>query len=306
MKSYCFGIDIGGTAVKLGLFDLSGELILKREIPTRLEDHGSLVLPDTAAAAEQMLSELNAGWQDTGGIGMAVPGPLTEDGFVSRSVNLGWENMNARDIMRDLTGLDAVAAENDAKTAALGEWWKGGHGDCRSAVMITIGTAVGGGVVVDGKILRGAFCAAGELSHIQIHLEETELCACGKFGHLQQYVAAEAIIRDHARRSGKAPLPDAKAVFDAAKQGDAAALATVDMVSRSLARVMAMVSAVVDPELYLIGGGIAKAGDFLLDRIRKDFREIVLFTSEDARIEPATLGSDAGMYGAAKLILSNL
>lgn len=298
--------------MKIGCFTLSGELISKWEIPTRTAGQGSLVLPDIAESIEKKLSEEGESPDTVSGIGVAVPGPVINHSFVKRAVNLGWENLDVRETLRELTGVKNIAVENDAKTAALGEWWKGGHENCSSAVLITIGTGIGGGVIMDGKIINGAFGAAGELSHIQVDPEETEACACGKFGHLQQYASAEGIVREFRKnltQSGKTsvlsgkPALTAKDIFDAAKAGDEAALTAVRNAARMIARVMGAVSAVIDPELFLIGGGVAKAGDFLLDMIREEFRRVVIFTSEDAAIEPAVLGNDAGICGAVKLVL---
>ena len=309
MAEFLFGCDIGGTAVKIGLFDIEGNLIEKKEIPTRKANKGANIIPDLIAAAGEMLAERDKGWGDTVGFGLDVPGPVKDHSYVIRCVNLGWRDMNVRDMIRELTGLELVMVENDAKSAALGEWWRGGHGDCSSAVLITLGTAVGGGVILDGKIHSGTFGAAGELSHIQVNPDETEPCACGKYGHLQQYVSNVGIVEDYKKRAGlgpDAPEIDAREVFDLARDGDPAALGTVNKIARDVARVMAMVSAVLDPALYLIGGGISKAGDILMDPIRREFKNLALFASEDAIIETAKLGNDAGMYGAAKLVLDQL
>ena len=312
MKKYAFGIDIGGTAVKLGLFDSDGELLEKWQEPTRVGNHGERILADTAAFLEKILAEKGLSRDDILGIGLDVPGPVTDGGFVPLAVNLGWKNYAVRDEMRKLTGIENVQVENDAKAAALGEYWKGGWEAYRSAVMITIGTAIGGAVILDGHVIHGAFGSAGELSHVQVNPEETEPCACGKYGHLQQYVSTEGILRDIRSRlndpaqasslRGCADLT-VKDVFDAAKAGDQAALATVKKTVRMLSRMLAAVSCVIDPDLYLIGGGVSKAGDFLLDMIRAEFRSLALATSENARIEAAKTGNDAGIYGAVRSVL---
>ena len=305
-----FGIDIGGTAVKLGLFDEACELLAKRQIPARLDNDGAFILPDVKASMKSLLEAKGMDWSAVKGIGIAVPGPVLDEGFVPLAVNLGWRNVDVRDVMRNLTGVDNIRVENDAKAAALGEYRMGGWESYRSAVMITLGTAIGGAVILDGKVLHGAFGAAGELSHIQVEPGETEPCACGKFGHLQQYVSTDAILKD-IRKKLSDPACESilrgyeslsvTDVFDAAKAGDGTALETVRSVARMLARVLAAVSCVIDPELYLIGGGISKAGDFLLEMIRTEFKALALATSENARIEAARMGNDAGIYGAMLL-----
>ena len=302
MRSYAFGIDIGGTAVKLGFFNGQGELIERWQIPTRLQDHGAYILSDIAASAENFLTARSMTWDDVNGIGVAVPGPVLNGAFVPLAVNLSWKNYDVKEEMRKLTGISAVHIENDAKAAALGEYWKGGWEAYHSAVMITLGTAVGGAVILDGKPVSGAFGAAGELSHIQVKADETEPCACGKYGHLQQYVSTEAIIRNYSKKTGGRERT-VKEIFDAAQAGDKPALETVDEAVRMLGRAMATVSCVIDPELYLIGGGISKAGDFLLDKLRTEFRKLALAVSENARIEAAKTGSDAGIFGAVRPVI---
>ncbi len=312
VNEYTFGVDIGGTAVKLGLFDDKGNLLDHWQIPTRLEDQGSVILPDVHTAMDGMLDINHLEWANVKGIGLAVPGPVTGDGFVPAAVNLGWKNLNVKKEMQRLTCISNICVENDAKAAALGEYWKGGWGDFRSAVMITIGTAIGGAVILDGKVLRGAFGAAGELSHIQVNPAETVPCACGKCGHLQQYVSTEGILNSVKQRLSASDQPSSlrgiagitmKDVFDAAKAGDGIALESVEEMARLLARAMTMVSCVVDPELFIIGGGVSNAGEILLDLLRKEFKKSALTMCENARIETAKTGSDAGIYGSAAQLI---
>ncbi len=306
MNKYFFGIDIGGTAIKAGLFDSHGAMVDHCQIATRLENHGAEILRDVTSAAEGCLDENHLTWQDVTGIGMAVPGPVRDGCFVPLAVNLGWKDINVRDEMLKLTGIAHVLVENDAKAAALGEYWKGGWGSYHSAVMITIGTAVGGAVIMEGKVLPGAFGAAGELSHIQVNPAEPEACACGKYGHLQQYVSSEGILRRfYKKTAGKKLLHEisVKDIFDLARNGDVAASETVDETAEILGSAMAAVSCVIDPELYLIGGGVSRAGDFLLEKLRNEFRKHALPMSADARIEAAKTGNDAGIYGAVKSVL---
>lgn len=305
VNKYIIGIDIGGTAVKLGLFDGDGKLAEKWQVPTRLGQQGRFVLPHIAAEAEERLRKKKLSWSDVHGIGIGVPGPVLDGRIVPLAVNLGWKEKDVAAEMRQLTGVSRIAAENDAKAAALGEYWKGGWENYTSAVMITIGTAVGGAVILNGRIVPGAFGAAGELSHIRVKPDETEPCACGKCGHLQQYVSAEGILRSYRNKvSGfeSAQLKTVKDIFDAAKRGQEPALSTVKDTVRMLAAAMSAVSCVIDPELFIIGGGISNAGDFLLDLVRSEFKMQALPTAEKVRIEAAKTGNDAGIYGAYQCI----
>ena len=306
MGKFLLGADIGGTLIKLGMFNEEGILICKRQIETRLENNGEFILSDIISETEKMLNSEKSGWTDVSGIGVGVPGPVLHGRFVPLAVNLGWKNRDVFENIRELTGVEKIRVENDAKAAALGEYWKGGWESYHSAVMITIGTAVGGAVIMEGKVLPGAFGAAGELSHIQVNPAETEPCACGKCGHLQQYVSAEGILRRfHEKTAGKIPAGEisVKDIFDLARAGDESALETVDETAEILGSAMAAVSCVIDPELYLIGGGVSRAGDFLLEKLRNEFRKHALPMSAGARIEAAKMGNDAGIYGAVKPVL---
>lgn len=315
MGKYLFGIDIGGTTVKIGLFSPDSSLTNKWEIPTRTEKKGEFILLDIVKSIEKELFAKGFGWVNIAGIGIAVPGPVIENQFVTRCVNLGWEHVDVAAEMQKLTGVPNITVVNDAKAAALGEWWKGGHENCGSAVMITLGTGIGGGVIVNGQIVNGAFGGAGELSHFPLVPEETEPCACGKYGHLQQYASAEGLVHQFHKKmrignkfsklSNYKNLT-AKDIIDAARGGDSLAKEVFDDAVRKIAQTMAMVTSVIDPDLFLIGGGMSKAGNFLIDAIRKEYRRFALFISENTRIEQAVLGNDAGIYGAVKCVMDNI
>lgn len=309
---YAIGADIGGTTVKLGLFGEQNRLIEKWEIATRTEEQGTHILPDLAGSVSQVLKSRGIGWDEVLGIGIGVPGPVLQQSIVNKCCNLGWDIVNVREMVQKLTGVANVMVENDANVAALGELWMGGYEESRNAVMITIGTGVGGGVIMNGQILSGAFGAAGELGHLQIDPDATEQCTCGKYGHLQQYASATGIISTAKRRLLESEQPSllrskkdisAKDVFDAAKAGDEIAVKTVDSAVDMIARTMAFISTILDPELYIIGGGVAQAGDFLLEAIRRNFKRTAFFASENAVIRPAVMGNDAGMYGAVKMVI---
>lgn len=312
MGKYAFGIDIGGTTVKMGLFTAEGEKAESWEIPTRKEESGAYILPDIAKSMEDKMEERGIAKEEIIGVGIDVPGPILEDRIVNRCVNLGWGVLDVVKELQLLTGISNIKVANDANAAALGEMWKGGGQGHSDVVMITLGTGVGGGVILGGKIVCGHFGAGGEIGHVLMNRFEEKPCACGKKGHLEQYTSATGIVRRTKevlaisdRPSTLRDLPEitAKDVFDQAKAGDALALEIVDFVGAVLGGACAMISCVVDPEIFVIGGGVSRAGDILLNTVRKYFRSGAFHASEDAKFALATLGNDAGMYGAVKMVL---
>ncbi len=311
MGSYCFGIDVGGTTVKCGLFKIDGTMVEKWEIPTRTENHGSQIVPDIAEAILTKMKELNLEKNDVEGVGIGVPGPVDEKGDVLVAVNLFWGFKELSKELTDLTGLPAKAG-NDANVAALGEVWKGAAEGAGNIIMVTLGTGVGGGIIVNGKILAGHRGAGGEIGHAVIHHEETEQCNCGNHGCLEQYTSATGIVRmakkelessaDESVLRGKEDL-SAKNVLDAFKAGDPLAVRVIEGVGEDLGGALAVFSCVVDPEVIVIGGGVSRAGEPLLEIIRKYYRRFAFTACKDTPIVLASLGNDAGMYGAARLVI---
>lgn len=311
-KKYAFGVDIGGTTVKMGLFDEEGTVLEKWEIPTNTENHGSAVLPDIAAEIEAKSAEKNIAKEDICGIGVGVPGPVDRHGNVLGCVNLGWKEFNVEETLGEMTGLK-VCAGNDANVAALGEMWKGGGKGHESIVMVTLGTGVGGGVIIDGHILAGANGAAGEIGHMPVNKHETECCGCGKKGCLEQYASATGIARMARQKLAQTEcetmlreIPDvtAKDVFDAAKNGDAVSLELVEELGERLGTALARIGAVCNPEAFVIGGGVSKAGTILTDVITKYYHEVAFHAMTDTPIVLAELGNDAGIYGCVRMVLS--
>ena len=312
MARYAFGIDIGGTTIKIGLFEESGNLVKSREIPTRKDFGGSMILGDIAEALEHECHSLHIKKSDLIGIGFGVPGPVLEEHIVNKCVNLGWGVLDIASEFKKAFGVSNIKAGNDANVAALGEQWKGGGKGCKDLVMVTLGTGVGGGIVHDGKIVAGAFGAGGEIGHFRVNKDETSVCGCGKKGHLEQYASATGIVRraqellsesDRPSSLRSTPYLSAKDVFDAAKNGDVLSLEIVEFVGEMLGTALAAISCVMDPEVYVIGGGVSKAGKILIDTISEHFTKYAFHASENAKFELAQLGNDAGMYGAVKLIL---
>ena len=307
---YCFGVDIGGTTVKLGLFSEAGAIVEKWEIVTRTENEGAAILPDVAEAINGKLEQHSIEKEQVLGIGVGVPAPVTVDGIVNGSANLGWKYKNAKKELEELTGLTAEFG-NDANVAALGEMWKGGGLGQKNIVMVTLGTGVGGGIIIDGQILTGANGAGGEIGHICVNYEETDQCGCGNRGCLEQYASATGIVR-LAKKKLEAGTADtvlnaenltAKDVFDAVKAGDQVAMEIAEEFGRYLGYALANIAALVDPEAIVIGGGVSKAGEILLDYVEKAYKERVFFANKKVRFALAQLGNDAGIFGAAKMVL---
>lgn len=307
---YCFGVDIGGTTVKLGLFEETGTVLDKWEIVTRKEDEGKNILPDVAASIAQKIVEKKLDRHDIVGVGAGVPAPVTEDGVVNGSANLGWKYKEVRWELEALTGLSAIVG-NDANVAALGEMWKGGGIGGKNIIMVTLGTGVGGGIIVGGRVITGENGAGGEIGHICVNYEEKEACGCGSRGCLEQYASATGIVRlakqklEHESRETLLDLEDlsAKTVFDAVKEGDEVAMEVADEFGHYLGYALANLATLTDPSVIVIGGGVSKAGEVLLTYIKKAFDERVFFANTGVRFALATLGNDAGICGAAKLVL---
>ncbi len=312
MQQYCFGIDIGGTSIKCGLFTREGELKEKWEIPTNRENHGESVPQDVADTILKKIKEKDLKNEEVIGVGIGVPGPVTQDGTVLKCANLGWSVFNVNEKMSALTGLK-VAAANDANVAALGEMWQGGGKGYENIIMVTLGTGVGGGVIVGGCVVAGSNGAGGEIGHIIVNPTETDQCGCGGHGHLEQYASATGIVRmakkllsEQAQESvlRKYENLTAKDVFDTAKNGDSVAMELVEELGQYLALALSHVAAVVDPQIFVIGGGVSKAGAILIDVIRKYYNKNILSALSNKEFRLAELGNDAGIYGCAKLILS--
>ncbi|MCI8865182.1 MAG: ROK family glucokinase [Lachnospiraceae bacterium] len=313
MEKKCIGIDIGGTTVKLGLFTVDGRLLDKWEVPTRKEEGGKYILEDVAASIKSVLKEKNIPMEDVAGAGMGVPGPVMPDGYVEVCVNLGWRDMNPqKELSQLLSGLP-VKSGNDANVAALGEMWQGGGKGYTDIVMVTLGTGVGGGVIIDEKIIAGKHGLGGEIGHIHVRDEETEHCNCGGVGCVEQVASATGIAREARRKMAASSTPSAmrkygdnitaKDVLDEAKAGDALALEVTEIVGRYLGLMLAQVAMTVDPEMFVIGGGVSKAGQFLIDIIDKYYDHFSPISKNKGKIGLAKLGNDAGIYGAARLML---
>lgn len=315
MKDYVFGADLGGTTCKLGLFKSDGTLLEKWEIPTDTSNNGSNILRNISEALHAKLKEKNIAADDVEGVGLGIPGPVDSKGVVNRCVNLGWGVIPVESDFANISGFK-VKAGNDANVAAMGESFAGAGKEAQSIVMVTLGTGVGGGIIIDGKILAGHTGGGGEIGHINVNEEEEEACGCGNHGCLEQYASATGIARmarkyladsdkESALRNLKNEEITAKDVFDEAKAGDELAKEIVHDVCAILGKAIATICNVVNPEMVVFGGGVSKAGKILLDELEEPFQKYVFHGARGTQLSIATLGNDAGIYGGAGMIIAD-
>jgi len=312
MSKYVVGVDVGGTTIKFGIFRLDGELIEKFAIKTDISDNGSHLLPDIATTILNKLAERSSTITDVKGVGVGIPGPVNDDGTVLVGVNIGWQQPIAvKSQLSELLGVP-VYVSNDANIAAVGEMWLGAAKGVKSAVMYTLGTGVGGGVIVDGKVINGNSGAGGEIGHMVAVADGGALCGCGKRGCLETVASATGIVRMIKEKLSSVSTDsklrqieniEAKDVFDAALLGDELALEVVDQVGYYLGISAANLAATVNPELFIFGGGVSYAGDILLTAIRKYYEQYAFPSVMNTPFVIATLGNDAGIIGGAYLAI---
>lgn len=310
MSRVYVGVDVGGTTVKIGFFSEDDELLEKWEVKTDKSDNGKNILRDVAASIKEKAA---AEGHKILGVGMGVPGPVREDGYIEVCVNLGWHDVNAQDELSDLLDGVPVLSGNDANVAALGEMWQGGGKGYKDVVLYTLGTGVGGGIIKDRRIINGRHGLGGELGHIRIREGETETCNCGQKGCLEQVASATGIAREARRAMAATEAPSmmrqfgdkiiAKDVLDCAKAGDPLAIQVMETVCYYLGWACSMMQVTVDPEAFVFGGGVSKAGTYLTDMIEKYYHKFSKISKYKAEVKLAQLGNDAGIYGAARLII---
>ena len=314
MKEYAFGIDLGGTTAKIGLFTTSGALLEKWEVPTDTSNAGEHILENLAAAVLGKMKEQSIDPEQVEGVGIGVPGPVQNASVVPIvCANLGgWGEQNVSARLSGLLDGLKVLVGNDANVAALGEIWMGAAKGCSSAVMVTLGTGVGGGVIVNNHVIDGTHGAGGEIGHLTVNRHETAVCGCGKKGCLEQYSSATGVVRCMKKLLDENPDTPctlrgtdfaAKDVFDAARAGDALAAREVDEMTDTLGMALASIASTTDPEMFMVGGGVARAGDVLFNPLREHFKTYAFSSCRETPIVAATLGNDAGIYGAVRLIV---
>ncbi|MEX1377743.1 MAG: ROK family glucokinase [Eubacteriales bacterium] len=308
---YIFGVDVGGTAIKFGLFEKEGQIIDSFEVPTPTENNGINILPTIEKVIMESIYKNQIEKNEILGAGIGVPGPVNDSGVVLKCVNLGWGVTPVKDILEEKLGFQ-VEVGNDANVAALGEMWQGSARGRKNVVMVTLGTGVGGGIIIDEKVVAGTNGAGGEIGHIKMKRNETEFCGCGKKGCLEQYASATGIVRLAKSKLDSDDLDtllseildlQAKDIFDCAKKNDKVALELVAELGKYLGMALANISCVCDPQIFIIGGGVSKAGDILINSIRRSYIEYAFHASEGAEFKIAELGNEAGIYGAAKMVL---
>ncbi len=316
-----FGVDVGGTAIKFGIFDEEGTLHNDWELPTDKSGKGSHILEQIALSMESVIGKIGTHPRQIAGIGIGVPGPVLENGEVVEAANLGWYHRNVQKELEELSGLK-VRVGNDANLAALGEMWAGSGKGCRNLVLLTLGTGVGGGIIQNGRLVFGSRGAGGEIGHMCVEPKETVVCNCGKRGCLEQYASATGIVRlaktclfqkdkskektetaEAAETAGSNAGFTAKDVWDAVKAGDSAACRAAEIFGEKMGLAMANVAVILNPEKILLGGGMSKAGDILFDYIKKYYEKFVFSPCKQVEFGFASLGNQAGIYGAAKLVL---
>lgn len=313
MGKVCFGVDLGGTTVKLGILTEEGKIIDKWEIKTRTENNGAYILQDIADTVKEAIDQRGYKKEDIAGVGLGVPGPMMADGTVLSCVNLGWGTFNVAETLSKLLDLP-VKAGNDANVAALGEQWQGGGKGHNTMVMVTLGTGVGGGIIINGQIHTGYCGAGGEIGHMAVIAPEDTIgrCNCGQTGCLEQAASATGIAKLAKRLVDQGEIATslsgldhimAKDVFDAAKAGDTVGLMAVDKMTHYLGKALSILGAVINPEIFVIGGGVSKAGDFLLEKVKTSYLAQSFSALHGTEFALATLGNDAGMIGAARLVL---
>ncbi len=312
--SYVFGVDVGGTSVKIGLFEGNGKLVEKWSIPTNTDNNGESILPDIAASVLSKKEEKKIGVKDIIGVGMGLPGPVDGNGIIRKAVNLHWEDVfNVEEKLASyLPEGMKVRAGNDANVAALGEAWMGAGKGYKNIVMVTLGTGIGGGVIIDGKVVAGITGAAGEIGHIYVGDDPGEACNCGNRGCLEQYASATGIVRLLRKELEEHPDEktelrgkklNAKELWDAVKNNDPLAIRVAEQFGKYLGSGLSVVAGVLNPEVIIIGGGVSMAGDVIMPFILRNFKEHVFHASAETKFLRATLGNDGGIYGAAALLL---
>lgn len=308
MEQYLYGIDLGGTSIKFGFFSINGDLIEKFSIKTDTSHNGKNIINDIARAIENHKSEKKISNDNIKGIGIGVPGPVSK-GIVNGCVNLGWGKVDVKALLEQATNI-RVTVSNDANIAGLGELWKGSGSGYYNLVFITLGTGVGGAIIVENKIINGHNGSAGEIGHAPT-LDRSFKCNCGNYGCLETVASATGIVNvatkllnesktDSILRKYK--ILSAKQVFTAAKKNDSIALHAVEIFGRNLGFICANIGIVTNPQAFVFGGGVSHAGNIIIDITKKYFKKYAFPPiKNETEFLLASLGNDAGIFGAAYL-----
>lgn len=312
MQQVVFGIDIGGTTIKIGLFSLEKKLLLTEVIKTNKKEKGKYILKELSIKIKEILKDNNIEEKDLLGVGFGIPGPVV-DNFVIRCPNIGWENIYLeKEFLKELGFKTLIKATNDATAAAYGEF--SFLKEEKSLAFLTLGTGVGGGLILNGNLIEGTHGSAGEFGHLQVEYENPQKCSCGLLGCLEttasirgvRWVANNILDANKEQTQLKRNSLSPRTIFDLAKKGDLVANQIVDKVGEYIAKASAKIAASVDPEVIIIGGGISHAGPILIKAIEKSYQKYAYFGTKDVKFRLAKLKNDSGMYGASELIFGNL
>lgn len=319
-EKWLVGVDIGGTTIKSAFIDQEGKIIHKWEIPTNKNNKGYYIPSNIAKSINQTLSELGQSKNKIIGIGVGAPGPVDyKTGSIDVAVNLGWENLPLRDLLQDLTSLPVIV-DNDANIAAMGEMWKGAGKESRNLLFVTLGTGIGGGIIINGEIIHGISGAGGEIGHITSIIDGGSPCNCGKTGCIETIASATGIVRLVTEELSSTHMPSklrdlynidyplsSELVFNLAGKGDELANKVIDKVTLYLGLALAHLTNGLNPEKIIIGGGVSKAGELLLLPLKEHFERFIFPRSiKGLELAIATLGNEAGVIGGAWLVKEKL
>lgn len=311
---YYVGIDLGGTNTKIGLLNIEGDILKSSIIKTLSSEGVDKTMERIRGVIQELAKETNINVEDIKGIGMGIPGPVEEQSIVAFFANFPWgTNVNIKEKLEKITGIE-TKLDNDANIIALGEAKYGAAKGSKSSVTVALGTGIGGGIYVNGMLISGFKGAGGEIGHMKI-VKEGRLCGCGQRGCFEAYASATGLIREAVSRltvnkqnllytmiEGNIAGLEAKDIFDAAKEGDAFSLDLVDYEAEYLAMGIANILNIINPETIVLGGGVALAGDILLNPLRKKLEKYALpVTLEDLKIVQGIFGNEAGIKGAVGL-----
>ena len=302
---YIYGIDIGGTFIKIGRFDENGKLLYKWQLPVDSSKYAERMAPYVAGAVLVDMDQQKLKEEDVVGIGIGCPGTIDENSVIHGADNLQLDRISVVKSMKRFLPMD-IRMENDANCAALGEYYSGNGRKYDSMAFLTLGTGVGGGIIWNGKLLKGANRSAAEFGHIKIDDTETDKCNCGLYGCLEQYCSATGIKRLSGGYSSVEIFTALQYIEDTLEPLKSAALETYEAFSERLAKALAIIADIIDPDVFIIGGGVSNAGEIVVKRAREKYRELVYSGARDTKILISGLLNDAGIYGAASLIQYDL
>ena len=311
---YYLGIDLGGTHMAIGVVNKDGSIIAKAETPTLPERPYQELVSDMVKCMRTAMQEANVTEDEIASIGIGIPGTADRNGVVIFCTNLGWHNIPLREEIQKHIN-KPVYIDNDANVAGWAEYAAGVSRGTDTSVFLTLGTGVGAGIVINGKLWAGRHNVAAEYGHLVINADDGEPCTCGKSGCTERYCSATAIIRMgreaceknpgcllETRCGGDLNKLNAKIIIDAAKEGDAIAMSVFNRYANYLTIAVNNIISFLDPDMIVLGGGVSHAGQFLLDAINERLPKYLMYpTLETPAIALAELGNNAGIIGAALL-----